>query len=508
MIKKINPVGIEQERMFKNILFLERALKHRNERYSTLEKNIISQQGSMPENKYNNTIKALPSMMYKIEIELFNRWEILTDKEKKCPADYKLSNESKLANSMTAQEYVSAKMFSKSVISKLRDAYPHVWANLKADIKDIAISNYGQYHGNAEMRLATMDLFKKEHPSIDRQFKQINDINLEKSNLPKDEKDALKCAKKLLATGALFANPSGAVLSKGIGLIMRTKAMRPLRDEVSKGIKNAIEKTGLVARFSNLYSSSKLTRAVTIGAAACGGVALVAVGLMEADVAIDHVASLADKVMVAGEVEALASTNADIAIEKISLADTNDIDNPASAADIIDSLQYGTTSNTTSLDSLAPMGESNFDANQSDIYAAIVQSSYPSQALQIASSNIYTAEFGDTLSEIVEQRLIDAGEPFDSEMLYEYTELVAANNNISDANIILENQIINLDSLPALEQDPIDAEIIKQPTVSPETWENTMTLKNPVEAAFQATASQSYNPDTLLNKPPEYSPKF
>lgn len=62
--------------------------------------------------------------------------------------------------------------------------------------------------------------------------------------------------------------------------------------------------------------------------------------------------------------------------------------------------------------------------------------------------NSYTVEPGDTLSEIVEERLQAAGVPYNYSLINDYVELVSANSKITDPDTIMIGQEIDLSTLP------------------------------------------------------------
>lgn len=63
--------------------------------------------------------------------------------------------------------------------------------------------------------------------------------------------------------------------------------------------------------------------------------------------------------------------------------------------------------------------------------------------------NSYTVEPGDTLSEIIEERLQAAGVPYNYSLISDYVELVSANSKIADPDIIMAGQEIDLSTLPS-----------------------------------------------------------
>ena len=125
----------------------------------------------------------------------------------------------------------------------------------------------------------------------------------------------------------------------------------------------------------------------------------------------------------------------------------------------------------------------------------VVNDASPADVVQALSAsdaelfpNSYTVEPGDTLSEIVEERLQAAGVPYNYDLISDYVELVSANSGISDPNVIMAGQEIDLGSLP-------------QPTevMSPEQLQD---AKNGIDAD---PYMNTYSPELIdaLNTSPE-----
>jgi LysM repeat protein len=117
--------------------------------------------------------------------------------------------------------------------------------------------------------------------------------------------------------------------------------------------------------------------------------------------------------------------------------------------------------------------------------------------------NSYTVEPGDTLSEIVEERLQAAGVPYNYSLINDYVELVSANSKIADPDIIMAGQEIDLSTLPS----PSEVMSPEQLEEAKNGIDSDPTMKNYSPELREAIGGEKLNnegPMTINYQPDQY----
>jgi len=343
---------------------------------------------------------------------------------------------------------------------------------------------------------ATVALFNKKHPGLD------SELNLMKASQEPQKSMLGACAMGMLKTGSVMLNPTGFFVSKAVAGLLQTKALAPLRENAAIGISRVVNKTGMGEWFKRQCSKlpKNTLKNVAIGASVATSVALIGLGVVEVEDAYkikDSALAFVESVDFSSVSESfdntIASTRDYFTAPEQFMADADSVKNTS----MIDSLaaepeqdlgiinddvptsEYSVENSSPGVDSEATTPEPAVENTPATPEPAVENTpatpepaventpATPEPAVENTPKTVapaiqnidgsgeelfpksYTVESGDTLSEIVEERLQAAGVPYNYGLISDYVELVAANSDISDPNVIMAGQELDLGTLPA-----------------------------------------------------------
>jgi len=283
----------------KKIMQLDALLAARNENFETSKAAYIDAQKTRMSNLTPAEIKGLEEAFtrryYAPEFDALAEYAVLQKerdelmaKEKLVSKDKVRLNELNFYHEMGAEGYAASAMFSDKSLKRLRSEQPDVEKELN---KAISAQRRAYFHsvpvsqGNA-MAIAT--LFDKRYPNV------INELKDQaKSSTPGWSKGGA-AALALLKTASALSNPSGFLVSRAVGAILRTPTFAPMVTKVSNGVRYAVEASGLagpVKKVVSKWGPVSFGR-VAAGVACVGAVGLLALGLVEPDDAMSLMADM------------------------------------------------------------------------------------------------------------------------------------------------------------------------------------------------------------------------
>jgi|TARA_B110000196_G_scaffold320366_1_gene342387 hypothetical protein len=392
--------------------------------------------------------------------------------------------------------YATQRLFDADTVKKLKLEYPEIEKNLSNEIKEMSKTGFDNFNSATRHMPATVALFDKKYPGLEPELSAMKAS-------PDQQKSMLgACAMGMLKAGSVMLNPTGFFVSKAVAGILKTKTFSPLRENAAIGISRVVNKTGLGDWFKRQCSKlpKDTLKNVAIGASVATSVALVGLGVVEIedaykikDSALAFVENV-DFASISEELNATFDSTRDYFSQPEGItADPDPIKKPS----LIDSLAAQPESSVlpdgsevdvalpevesdpeNDLTQDAPIEESkpvaqdanspsqekpNEGANPVTQEPNSPVQDNPSEAVNQANAEpktslgsegelfpkLYTVEPGDTLSEIVEERLQAAGVPYNYSLINDYVELVSANSKIADPDIIMVGQEIDMSTLPS-----------------------------------------------------------
>lgn len=528
----------------RNILFLDRVLLERNEKFDRLSKLYIA------EHKKNNPkisdkelklkLQKFTSNFYKHEVDAFGvfsklkqvRDDMLANQDK-----YGLTGEQINQANVThlatlncqvesgPEGYAAQSLFDPAVIKELKNEYPHLDKQLKSEIAAIADKDFSNLKKTIAYHPATVKLFKQTYPELK------NDLHELAKKPNSNQGNIAKYTQAMLKTGSFVANPSGFLVGKALSGILMSDALAPLRNQAAVSIRRASENSGLSDWFKQQCSKLPVDtlKKVAMGTAVAGGVGLVGLGLMDAE----HLQPLAESAMewaseltvpepvmnsmsidesmslYGAQYEVVSSPSVSDVLtdiyKEVAQADPSFAATPnADSYDMLDSLKtvpeldsnipeslditapdgaLPDEDNAPSIDSIIqeepivapsvdilPQVDSDVVKSQLDTVDLNESQELVSQPLAdtpqptedelveieqiitktpvVDSPEVYSVKSGDTLSEIVADKLKEAGVPYDYNVIDDYVDLIASQNEIANKDFIYPGNELDLSSLP------------------------------------------------------------
>lgn len=284
---------------FRRILHIEEMNKYRNDNfeqaYQKRKSEYQTQFADLSEERLKGLMEAFTRGYYQPEYNLMaeyqakrDKWVDLKEKEgAMSPSDKKEFEKLTAVMNMNEYEYIGSRILDHDVYSQIKGTFDkkelkNVLDNVDAPIREIArqMDESMLPKGIKRTHAATIDFFSSSKPEL------RNEIEAMKSKASGDaEMEPFKQASAILRAGMILHNPSGYLVSKGLSVIMGTKAMRPFAEGVKKSVDNMVEKSGIKA------SMKRHMQKLSPGAAKmiAGGVAAAAFGVLAVTGVIDPV---------------------------------------------------------------------------------------------------------------------------------------------------------------------------------------------------------------------------
>lgn len=484
----------------RKIIFLDRVLGHRNDRFEAEKKKFLDShlksQSELSEEELRALGEGFTRQYYAPEFNAMTHYEAMKEKldelsqlENLSKTQKKQMDELSFYVDLGPQSYVASRIFDEENIKNLKKKFPSVEKQLKAEISAIAKSKYEDLSPQMASRPAVVDLFESSYPKLK------SDLTLLGNNNP-GLKEAAQAGMAIVRAGSAFANPSSFLLAKGVSALLKTPTFQSITRETSRSIKKMADSSGLTSKMKKImgnWSDTSLKR-VAAGVAGASVVGMVALGIMEPDSAASLYADIKTSVINFGSLTAdglSAFANSDFAEAPSAMLfdselsmdvpnsspDELEIESPEPKMTVEDVQNKLMSSEEPSpneiLSSLTDIkGESLSLAEVRDAMVSAaspgdVSSSLNGAVENAASSNdivsalssmettieipqgqSYVVQPNDTLSEIIEEQLRLSGKPYDYSTINSYVEEISKSNGISDPDKIFPNQRIDLPAFP------------------------------------------------------------
>lgn len=533
----------KQASFLRNIMFLNEVSALRKKDHQSSLERMISEKKKLHPDLNDNDLKVLTESFnrryFNVEHDAFLEYgalkvekEALTNKSKESPLSKQDSDRLALIDfnlSMPVETYAASQSFDPKTIKALQSKYPSISKKIKDEIKKEVSLNFSEENKSVAHLPATVSLFNKKFPKLKGEIDKLS-----KSSSP-DVKLAGLSATSLIATGLKYSNPSGLLLSRAMGMIMSSDSLAPMRRNVAFGIKTVAEKSGLSGWLKK--QAAKLPKdsmkRISVGVAAGSAAVLVGVGLIGVEQAADiyNTVELAVTEFVSPASEAVMA-----GIDNINDQSLDDILENAFNNDVSPSPDTGGLGDEPPVNEELPAPEpsvGDFYEDDADIddpkvdeaptYQEPVSQDPSQQEPNPQDSNPqpdgslnqepqdpkleaeplpseYTPVPGDTLSEIIEDRLQSAGIPYDYDLITAYAEIVAQENNLPsiheiDAGVELKMPAMDVQASLSSVQSQIEAvKDAVEPAVdgcSPALTEALEEPSNQYDALMKASLSQS-----------------
>jgi hypothetical protein len=488
-------------RTFLRIMQIEEYNKHRNDNfdasYKRYEEEISQKFADLTESRKKGLMESFTRSYYKPEFNLVaeyqakqEQWLSFKEKEPLSVSEKQEFSQLSAVMEMNEYEYVGSRILDNDVFEQIKSSMSP--ADVKSlnktindPIKEIQnnLDDTMMPNGVQRRHAATIEYFSSSKPDLKTQLDEL------KSKAKSDgEMEPLMQASAILRAGITMANPSGWLVSKGISVLMGTKAMQPFTAGVKKSVDNMVAKSGLKASLKKHMGklSPRAQKMVAGGLAVAALGTLTALGVIDPTNAIDQGLAFVDYVSGPEVIDGFANsdplsldaememepgvdkpnvdtTNADLGspdqpdaggVDKPNVDTTNaDLSSPdqpdAGGVDKPDGPQKD-------VDSSAP---SKPDADEISVNDVVLESDKPDATSddsaskpELGSTETHIVRYGDTLSEIVASRLEEAGIPYDYSLIDKYVDdIVAMNENITDPDVIRKGMTIDVMSFPTPE---------------------------------------------------------
>lgn len=396
---------------------------------------------------------------------------------------------------MPPEAYAASKLFDDATADALKKEYPEVVKKLQEDIKAVRLSDFPDLSPQKGTGPAVIALFNQRHPQVKN---ELAEMSRSKDNYLKQSGAA---GLALLKWSSALMNPSGFLLSKALGGILRTPTFQPMVKAAALSVRRVSEYTGITGALKKAMGkwSDVSVKRVAAGVAIGVTVGLVSFGLLQPEEAqqlyvdisdsIENFALNKEPVALAnsdlsgssmapldaafGTVEPIPPVDASLAgIDPSTPMDANAlamngvpaqsadqllselmIDNPASSSlpSTVD-VQPDVAGPASPDDVLAALGEPTDPpsiADVKDVYGGTTATPDPSIATTpSADASTYKIKPGDTLSEIVEDQLRQSGRPYNYTMITEYVAEISRANHIPDPDFIVAGDTLKLPDIP------------------------------------------------------------
>lgn len=285
--------------LLRRIMLIDRLIKTRNDDYVKQLDEYIKLQTQKSGNKLTEDDKktlteSFTRGFYSEEMKSIGEYEAIAKRQQeRIEPSFRRGNEEQYEKdafvlSLGLDKHVAQSLFSEQSFKSLSSKYPDVAAELKKDIRKEAEQFKGQVPPSAAHFPATVSLFNKRYPGIKEELEKIK-IEGTGHGVPENERNKMAAAAlSMLKVGSTLANPSGYLISKAVGGLMQTKAMKPLVQQVKLSVNRVAEKTGLKEAVKKQLSKFSGPQLAAIGAsvAAVGVTVMYLTGALDAEKAM------------------------------------------------------------------------------------------------------------------------------------------------------------------------------------------------------------------------------
>ncbi|OUV22622.1 MAG: hypothetical protein CBC55_03680 [Gammaproteobacteria bacterium TMED95] len=293
---------------FKRILHIEAMNKSRNERfeaaYAAKEADYRQRFQDLSKEQVQGLMEAFSRGYYAPEFNLMSEyqaklrnWEELKEKQATHSPQERVEFEklSAVAN-MNEYEYIGSRMLDHDVYKGIKETFEpgelkNVLDTVDAPIRQLAknIDDSVLPKGIKRTHAATIDYFSHSKPDLK------NEIEALKSKAKNDDEMlSFKQASAILRAGMVLHNPSGFLVSKGLSVLMGTKAMQPFAEGVKRSVDNMVEKSGIKSTLKkHMEKLSPFGAKMVAGGVAVAALAtLTLTGVMDPTNAYDYAVEL------------------------------------------------------------------------------------------------------------------------------------------------------------------------------------------------------------------------
>jgi len=503
-----------------NIMFLDKVAQKREEDYQlgleaalgALPKNSSKEVKQGAEDNFTRRFYAYEIARREAYIQKTQQLEAL--KNKQSLPDFTTEDEHTLDNlarevGVGEQAYILAGNFEPARLERLRQEYSPLMSVLR---QEIAGSQPRGVFGSEGEHRAVLELFKEKYPGLD---KELSQYTMQNSN--DSFKNECMVAGRVLLNGAIFAaNPSGFLIGKGLNGLLQTKAMKGFTSSIGSHVDRAMKAVGV-----NVESKSYKMVGLAASAVIVGGLAL-AFGSPEQ--AKDLMVKAYDQVFDTGEALAAmdigesyqpdvsevspnnaVSSNVDNDVPKSTAENPPEVkkevdpDPPKEPLPIEINAREGTDHGETDV-KVQQQGAREMQVEQSSPEQQVEQKKTVGECnMPIGEDGAYTIQSGDTLSDIVERELKQAGVPYNYTMIDNLVDrIVESNDNITNSDKIFPGQDINLPVIEGVErvvepQVAPTAEPTQSQEVKQESPDYTPAFSDDIEGQYVTDPHEDYS---------------
>ena len=292
----------------KRILHIEAMNKSRNERFEaayTAKENDYKQRfQNLSKEQVQGLMEGFTRGYYAPEFNLMGeyqakleRWEELKGKQTShTPQERTEFEKLNAVTNMNEYEYIGSRMLDHDVYKSIKNTFEpgelkNVLDTVDAPIRQIAksIDESVIPKGIKRTHAATIDYFAQSKPNLKN---EIEALKTKAAN--EDDKLSFKQASAILRAGMVLHNPSGFLVSKGLGVLMGTKAMQPFAEGVKRSVDNMVEKSGIKSTLKkHMQKLSPFGAKMVAGGLAVAALATLTVtGVMDPTNAYDYAVEL------------------------------------------------------------------------------------------------------------------------------------------------------------------------------------------------------------------------
>lgn len=461
--------------MLRKIMLVDAIIKARNDDYDRQLEEFLAKSPKLNAKERDAVIGQFTRGFYREETDALATYEAIKKRHQNRidptfnSGDTETLEKERYILAMGPEAYVAQSLFTDSAFISLSAKYPGAAEKLKRDIRAESTLFKNDFPASAAHWPATVSLFNKRYPGAQYELEKLQENPGGPDSLNAERKGLMSAALTMLKVGSAVANPSGFLISKAIGGLMQTDAMKPMVNGVALAVKRVGERSGLTsavkAQFSKLSTTQKT---VVAGALATVGVTtMVMLGLVDADKAIDYAHNMIDAIKessinIAEQGYEVAASAYDYASSELGIGAPEKFTQVAGGgfqdgilSDPDSSLKepVGTPVNDTQDGSAPGNLPPKTPASPENIASVLEQSGQPAPENispsappenMIAPAENYRIKPGDTLSEIIEARLQQAGIPYDYNTIAFHVNAAAEFNGLDNPDLIVSGKTITL----------------------------------------------------------------
>jgi hypothetical protein len=195
-------------------------------------------------------------------------------------------------SSMSPESYAASKLFDDATVESLKKEYPEVVKKLQEDIKAVRLSEFADLSPQKGTGPAVISLFNQRHPQLKN---ELTEMSRSKDN---NLKQAGAAGLALVKWSSALMNPSGFLLSKAVGGILRTPTFQPMVKAAALSVRRVSEYTGITGALKKAMGkwSDVSVKRVAAGVAIGMSVGLVTLGLLQPEEAQQLYADISESI--------------------------------------------------------------------------------------------------------------------------------------------------------------------------------------------------------------------